>query len=104
MFSMGGVNVLSCRCFIFVFCVHHVAVPNSAYCVTFSLLMLVEDSRGDHMEDADSRAGHTTALYVAMSVSFYLSHPVAVSTFILCRGLCACAVCKICLTAPLTQL
>ena len=26
-----------------------------------------------------------------MSVSFCLSHPVAVSAFIICRGLCACS-------------
>ena len=31
-----------------------------------------------------------TALYVAMSVSFCLPHPVAVSGFIICSGLCAC--------------
>ena len=38
---------------------------------------------------AYSRAGLMTALYVAMSVSFCLSHPVAVSDFVICRGLCA---------------
>ena len=42
------------------------------------------------MEEASSRAGLITALYVAMSVSFYLPHPVAVSAFMICRGLCAC--------------
>ena len=31
---------------------------------------------GDHMEEAYSRASLTTALYVAMSVSFCLPHPV----------------------------
>ena len=31
-------------------------------CVTCSLLMLVEDARGDHMEEAYSRAGVITAL------------------------------------------
>ena len=31
-----------------------------------------------------------TALYLAMSVSFCLPHPVAVSAFIICRGLFAC--------------
>ena len=31
-------------------------------CMTCSLLMLVEDARGDHMEDAYSRAGLMTAL------------------------------------------
>ena len=41
--------------------------------------------------EAYSRAGLMTALYVAMSVSFCLPHPVvAVSAFIICSGLCAC--------------
>ena len=31
-----------------------------------------------------------TALYVAMSVSFCLPHPVSVSAFIICSGLCGC--------------
>ena len=30
------------------------------------------------------------ALYVAMSVSFCLPHPVAVRAFIICSGLCVC--------------
>ena len=51
--------------------------------LTCSLLMLVE-------EEAYSRAALITALYVAMSVSFCLPHPVAVSVFIICSGLCAC--------------
>ena len=42
------------------------------------------------MEEAYSRAGLMAALYVAMSVSFCLPHPVAVSVFIICSGLCAC--------------
>ena len=29
-------------------------------------------------------------MHVAMSVSFCLPHPVAVSVFMICRGLCAC--------------
>ena len=53
-----------------------------------SLLMLVEDAIGDHTEEAYSRAGLITALYVAMSVSFCLPHPVAVNAFMICRGLC----------------
>ena len=52
--------------------------------------MLVEDAIGDHTEEAYSRAGHITALYVAMSVSFCLPHPVSVRAFMICRGLCAC--------------
>ena len=46
----------------FVSCVHLVAVLNAAFCMTCSLLMLVEDARGDRMEEAYSRAGLMTAL------------------------------------------
>ena len=38
------------------------AVLNAAFCKTCSLLMLVEDARGDHIEEAYSRAGLMTAL------------------------------------------
>ena len=48
--------------FMFVSCVHHVAVLNAASCMTCSLLMLVDDARGDRMEEAYSRAGLMTAL------------------------------------------
>ena len=44
---MGSMSVSSCRCFMFVSCVHPVAVLNAAFCMTCSLLMLVEDARGD---------------------------------------------------------
>ena len=37
---MGSVSVSSCRCCVFVSCVHPVAVLNAAFCMTFSLLML----------------------------------------------------------------
>ena len=50
---MGSVSVSSCRCCMFVSCVHPVAVLNAAFCMTCSLLMLVE---------AYSRAGLITAL------------------------------------------
>ena len=65
-------------------------VCDDAFYMTCRLLMLVEDARGDHMEEAYYRAGIMTALYVAMSVSFRLSHAVLVSAFIICRGLYAC--------------
>ena len=58
---MGSVSVSSCICCMCVSCVHAVAVLNAAFCMTFSLLMLVEDARGDHMEEAYSRAGLITA-------------------------------------------
>ena len=59
---MGSVSVSSCRCCMFVSCVHPVALLNTAFCMTFSLLMLVEDARGDHTEEAYSRACLITAL------------------------------------------
>ena len=58
---MGSMSVSSCRC-MFVSCVLPVAVPNAAFCIACSLLMVVEDARGDHMEEAYSRAGLITAL------------------------------------------
>ena len=54
-------SVLSCRCCMFVSCVHPVAALNAAFCMT-CLLMLCEDARGDHMEEAYSRSGLMTAL------------------------------------------
>ena len=50
------------RCCMFVSCVHAVAVLNAEFCMTCSLLMLVEDARGDYMEEEYSRAGLITAL------------------------------------------
>ena len=58
---MGSVSVSSCRCCMFVSLVHQVAVINATFCMTCCLLMLVEDARDDHMEDAYSRAGLITA-------------------------------------------
>ena len=54
-----------CECFVMQMlyvCVYHVAVLNAAFCMTCSLLMLVEDERGDQMEEVYSRAGLITAL------------------------------------------
>ena len=59
---MGRMSVSSCRCCMFVSCVRLVAVLNAAFDMTFSLLMLVEDARGDHMEEAYYRAGLMTTL------------------------------------------
>ena len=55
-------GVSSCRCCMFVSCVHPMAVLNVAFCMTCSLLMLVEDAIGDHTEEAYSRAGLITAV------------------------------------------
>ena len=43
-------------------CVHTVAVLNAAFRMTYSLLMLVDDARGDHMEEEYPRSGLMTAL------------------------------------------
>ena len=40
--------------YMFVYCVHPVTVLNDTFCMTCSLLMLVEDARGDNMEEAVS--------------------------------------------------
>ena len=50
------VGVSLCICCMFVSCVHPVAVLNAAFCMTCSLLILVEDARVDHMKEAYSRA------------------------------------------------
>ena len=56
-----------CECFVMqmlyvcVLC-DPVAVLNAASCMTCSLLMLVDDARGDHMEEAYSRASPITDL------------------------------------------
>ena len=59
---MESVSVSSCRCCMFVSCVHPVSVINAAFCMTCSLLLLVEYEKGDHMEEAYSRDGLMTAL------------------------------------------
>ena len=59
---MGSVSVSSCRCCKFMSCVHPVTVLNAVFCMHCSLLMLVEDARGNHTEEAYPRAGLITAL------------------------------------------
>ena len=54
---MGSMSVSSCRC-----CVLCASCGRSQLCMTCSLLMLVEDARGDHMEEAYSRPGLMTVL------------------------------------------
>ena len=59
---MGSMSVSSCIWCMCVSCVHPVAVLRAAIGMTCSLLMLVEDARGEHMEGAYSRAGLMPAL------------------------------------------
>ena len=55
---MGSMSVSSCRCCMFVSCVHPVAVLNAEFCMTCSLLMLVGDGRGIlHSRSDDSLIG-----------------------------------------------
>ena len=51
-----GASASSCRCCMFVSCVHPVSVLNAAFCMACSLLILVEDARGNNMGEAYSRA------------------------------------------------
>ena len=38
MSCMGSMSVSSCRCCMFLYCVHHVAVLNAAFCMNCSLI------------------------------------------------------------------
>ena len=56
-----------CECFVMqilyvLSCVHPVAVLNAVFCMTCSLLMLLEDAIGNHTEETYSRAGLITSL------------------------------------------
>ena len=53
---MRSVSVSSCRCCMFMSCVHPVAVLYTEFCMICRLLMLVADAGGAHMEEAYSRA------------------------------------------------
>ena len=50
------------ECFVMLIFVHPVAVFKVAFCITCSLLMLVEDERTDHLEEANYRASLMSAL------------------------------------------
>ena len=43
---MGSVSVSSCRCCMFVSCVHPVAVLNAAFCMTYMTYMTPPTSKG----------------------------------------------------------
>ena len=43
---MGSVSVSSCRCCMFVSCVHSVAVLNAAFCMTCRLLQTTQPTSG----------------------------------------------------------
>ena len=62
MSCMRSMSVSSCRYCMLVSCMHPVAVLNVVICMTCRLLMLVEDARGDRMEDTYSRHDLMTTL------------------------------------------
>ena len=70
---MGNLSVPSCKCCMFVSCVHIVAVGNVAFSITCSLLLLVDDARGDHMEETYSRTGLMSCIAVTLAPSHSLS-------------------------------
>ena len=59
---IGRMFVSSCKCYMFVSCVHPVAVSNATFCMTCSLLVLVEDVTAYYIEEACSRDVLMTAL------------------------------------------
>ena len=87
---MGSVSVSSCRCCMFVSCVHPVAVLNAAFCITCSLFMLVKDSIGDLYRKGILHSRSHNCFIGSHECLLLFPHPVAVSAFMICRGLCAC--------------
>ena len=75
---MGSVSVSSCRCCMFVSCVHPVAVLNAAFCMTCSLLMLVEDATLTLLFSYSTLfciymyVFHNFLLYYILSIMFYI--------------------------------
>ena len=67
---MGSVFVSSCRCCVFVYVVHPVAILSAVFCVICSLLMYVSGASGDHIVETYSSMSLVMALYVARIVSF----------------------------------
>ena len=57
---MGSVSVPSCICCMFVSCVHPVAVLNVVFCMTCSLLMLVDDALGLQLDQLLVLYSHST--------------------------------------------
>ena len=66
-------------------CVYPVAVLNGAFCITCSLLMLVEVARGDHMEGRGILQSRSHDCLVCIHECLLLFTP-----FIICSGVCAC--------------
>ena len=85
---MGSVSVSSCRCCMFVSCVHPVAVLNAALCMTCSMVMLVEDARGDHMRLLIYSAGSGVNRVQVLLYGFSMRLFCVVQTKTVCRYGC----------------
>ena len=81
---MGRVSVSSCRCCICVSCVHPVTVLNAAFCMTCSLLILVEDERGI------LQSWSHNCRVCSHACLFLFTPSSCISAFMICRCLCAC--------------
>ena len=81
-------SVSSCICCMFASCVPPVAVLNAALCMTCSLLMLIEDVRLYGRGILQSRSHD--CLIGSHECLLLFTHPVVVSVFTICSGLCAC--------------
>ena len=81
---MGRVCVSSCRCCVFVYVVHPVALLSAVFCVICSFLVFVSDAGGDHMVEMYSSMGLVMALCVTMIVSICSPHVVDVSALSIC--------------------
>ena len=80
-----SMSVSSCICCMFVSCVHHVAVLNAAFCMTCSLLMLVEDAMG-----RPYGRGILLSLIDSPECLFLFTPSFCGECFIICSGLCDC--------------
>ena len=72
---MGSMSVSSCRCRMFLSCVHPVAVLNAAFCMTCILLILVEDATGDHMEEAQNDTATSGVAVTAVTKKWCRTFP-----------------------------
>ena len=88
---MGSMSVSSCRCCMFVYCVHPVA--GSSQCRVLHDLQFVDAGRGYKRRPYGRGILHSRSddcFIVSHECLILFTHPVAVSAFIICSGLCAC--------------
>ena len=72
--------------YVCVICVHPMAVLNTAFCMTCSLFMLVEDARG-----IPQSWSHNFLVGSHECLHLFTPHvALAVTAFMICRGLCVC--------------